>query len=74
MNKEKIIAVRRDNLDRIIEFKTDKGNIYNYEIAKEVINTGMIDNAHLLKWKDNLTYVVDNSNSITHSFEKAQEF
>ena len=31
MNKEKIIAVRRDNLDRIVEFKTNDGKIYNLD-------------------------------------------
>lgn len=74
MNKEKITNIKKDNLDRIIEFKTDKGNIYNYEMAKEAITNGIIVNAHLIKGKDTLTYIVDNTESIKHSFENTQEF
>lgn len=74
MGKEKITNIRKDNLDRIIEFKTDKGNIYNYEMAKEAITNGIIINAHLIKGKDSLTYIVDNTESIKHSFENTQEF
>lgn len=74
MDKEKIVAIKRDNLDRIVEFKTNKGKIYNYEMAKEAICNGLIADVHLQKGKDSLTYIVDNTHSITHSFEKAQEF
>lgn len=74
MNKERIIGIKKDNLDRIIEFKTNTGKIYNYEMAKEAITNGIIVDAYLMKGKDSLTYVVDNTKSIKHSFEKEQEF
>lgn len=74
MNKEKIIAVKRDNLDRIIEFKTDKNKIYNYEMAKEAIFEGIIDNAVVSKGKDNLLYILEKHGNITNPFEKMEEF
>ena len=43
-------------------------------MAKEAITNGIIIDAHLKKGKDSLTYIVDNTESIKHSFEKAQEF
>ena len=74
MNKERIVGIKKDNLDRIVEFKTNTGKIYNYEMAKEAITNGIIIDAHLKKGKDSLTYIVDNTESIKHSFEKAEEF
>ena len=71
MKKEKIIAIRKDNLDRIIEFKTDKNKIYNYEMAKEAIFNKIIENAKVIKGKDSLFHIVDiNSNS----FQNLEEF
>ena len=74
MNKEKIIAIKKDNLDRIVEFKTNKNKIYNYEMAKEAIFDGLIDNAFVVKGKDNLFYVCDNNLNIKKAFEKMEEF
>lgn len=74
MNKEKIIAIKRDNLDRIIEFKTNKNRIYNYEMAKEAINNGVIENAFVLQGKDNLFYISENNNNYLNAFEKMEEF
>lgn len=75
MHKEIIIAVRRDNLDRIIQFKTNNNNIYNYEMAKEAISKGIIENAKILQGKDTLMHVVEkNSNNIAKAFEKMEEF
>lgn len=71
MKKEKIVAVRRDNLDRIVEFKTDKNKIYNYEMAKEAIFNNIIDNAMVIKGKDSLFHIVDTS---SNSFENLEEF
>ena len=75
MNEEKIVAVKRDNLDRIIEFKTDKNKIYNYEMAKEAIISGIIKNATIIKGKDSLFHIIektDDNNFV--SFEKMEEF
>lgn len=75
MKKEKIIAIKKDNLDRIIEFKTDKNKIYNYEMAKEAINNGFIENAIVVQGKDTLFHIVEKGgkNSV-FSFEKMEEF
>ncbi len=70
MDKEKIIAIKRDNLDRIIEFKTNKNKIYNYEMAKEAIINGLIDNAKVVKGKDTLLHIMETDTS----FEKMEEF
>lgn len=75
MEKEKIIAVKRDNLDRIVEFKTNKNNIYNYEMAKEAINNGLIENAIVTKGKDSLYHIVEKEKSQYRiPFEKMEEF
>ena len=75
MKKEKIIAIKRDNLDRIIEFKTDKNKIYNYEMAKEAINSGLIENAIVALGKDSLFHIVEkDGKNIKNPFEKMEEF
>ena len=74
MNKEKIIAVKRDNLDRLIEFKTNNQKIYNYEMAKEAINNGLIENAVIQKGKDSLYYIKEKVGNKILDFEKTEEF
>lgn len=75
MKKEKIVAIKRDNLDRIIEFKTNNNKIYNYEMAKEAITNGLIENAIIVKGKDTLFHITEkNSNNINNPFEKMEEF
>lgn len=75
MEKEKIVAVKRDNLDRIVEFKTNKNNIYNYEMAKEAITKNMIENAIIIKGKDSLYHITEKNNiNNTKPFEKTEEF
>ena len=74
MNRERIIAIKKDNLDRIIEFKTNKNKIYNYEMAKEAINKGIIENAIVVRGKDNLFHIAENSNNSLTAFEKMEEF
>jgi len=75
MEKEKITAVKRDNLDRIVEFKTNKNKIYNYEMAKEAINNGLIENAIVTKGKDSLYHIIEKENTNSKiPFEKMEEF
>lgn len=74
MKKEKIVAIKRDNLDRIIEFKTDTKKIYNYEMAKEAIFNGIIENAIVLKGKDELLHVMEKDGNKIKEFEKMEEF
>jgi hypothetical protein len=74
MEKEKIIAIKKDNLDRIIEFKTNTNKIYNYEMAKEAINNGLIDNAIVLKGNDTLLHIMEKQGNNLTKFEKMEEF
>lgn len=74
MKKEEIIAIRKDNLDRIIEFKTNFNKIYNYEMAKEAINNGTIKNAIIVKGKDQLPHIMKKSEKTIDEFEKMEEF
>lgn len=74
MDKEKIIAIKKDNLDRIIEFKTSKNKIYNYEMAKEAINNGLIDNAIVIRGKDSLFHIKEKHGKEVLNFEKMEEF
>lgn len=75
MEKERIIAIKRDNLDRIIEFKTNKNKIYNYEMAKEAIINGVIENAEIVKGNDTLFHIMEKAKKSTGlSFEKMEEF
>ena len=71
---KKIIAVKRDNLERIVEFKTSSNKIYNYEIAKEAINNGLIDNAIVIKGKDSLFHIKEKHGNRILNFEKMEEF
>lgn len=75
MKREKIVAVKRDNLNRIVEFKTNKNNIYNYEMAKEAINKNIIENAIIIEGKDHLPHITE-KNCINPfiPFEKMEEF
>ena len=74
MKKQKIIAVKRDNLDRIIEFKTSNNTIYNYEMTKELINNGLIDNAVVITGKDTLLHIKEKDGNNLREFEKMEEF
>lgn len=74
MKKQKIIAIKKDNLDRIIEFKTNNNTIYNYEMAKEAINKGLIENAVVVKGKDTLMHVMEKEGDNLTKFEKMEEF
>lgn len=74
MKKQKIIAIKKDNLDRIIEFKTNNNTIYNYEMAKEAINKGLIENAVVVKGKDTLMHVMEKEGNNLTKFEKMEEF
>ena len=74
MESEKIIAVKRDNLDRIVEFKTNFNKIYNYEMAREAIIDGRISNAFVEKDSNNLLCIKEKTNGYLQNFEKMEEF
>lgn len=70
---KKIIAVKKDNLDRIIEFKMSDGKIYNYEMAKEEIIDDKVSNAQVILGKDNL-WVILGCNKTNSDFSNLEEF
>ena len=70
---EKIIAVKRDNLNRIVEFKTNYNKIYNYEMAKEAIINDEISNAQVILGKDNL-WIILGKNETNSDFSNLDEF
>lgn len=57
MHKETIIKVRKDNRNRLVEFLTDLGNVYDYEMAKELISREEIINAELFTGRDGLLHI-----------------
>ena len=63
--KEKITHIKKDNVGRIVEFKTDCNNVYNYEICKELIQKHKITNAKIKKTKYGLDKIVSYENEIS---------
>ena len=72
MGNEIITHIKKDNLNRIIEFKTNKGNIYNFEMAKEAIVYDRIKNAKIVKKKSGRTTI--ESKNDERSIEDFPEF
>ena len=70
---KEIIAIRRDNLDRIVEFKMNDGKIYNYEMAKEEIIDDKVSNAQVILGKDNLWIILGKENAKS-DFSNLEEF
>ena len=70
---KKIVAVKKDNLDRIVEFKMNDGKIYNYEMAKEIIIDDQVSNAHVILGKDNL-WIILGKNGTNSDFSNLEEF
>ncbi|HHU60125.1 TPA: DUF3892 domain-containing protein [bacterium] len=73
MKRERIIAIRRDNLGRLVEFKTNNNKIYNYEMAKEAIDKGLIINAEVITGKDSLMHIKKKDNKDS-DFNNTSEF
>lgn len=73
MKRERIIAIRRDNLGRLVEFKTNNNKIYNYEMAKEAIDKGLIINAEVITGKDSLMHIKKKDNKDS-DFNSTAEF
>ena len=70
---KEIIAVRKDALDRIVEFKMNDGKIYNYEMAKEEIIDDNVTNAQVILGKDNL-WIILGKNNANSDFSNLNEF
>ncbi len=73
MKRERIIAIRRDNLGRLVEFKTNNNKIYNYEMAKEAIDKGLIINEEVITGKDSLMHIKKKDNKDS-DFNNTSEF
>ena len=57
MEKEKFIAVRRNNDGDLIAFQSSNGKEYDYETTKELCEQGLIANAQTFKGKGGGTYI-----------------
>ena len=54
---EKIVAVKRHVVSVPIAYKTNLGRIYNYELALEMVEKGMIKNATIEIDKDGVKHI-----------------
>lgn len=70
---KEIIAIKKDNLDRIVEFKMNDGKIYNYEMAKEEIMNDKVSNAQVILGKDNL-WIIMGKEKTNSDFSNLEEF
>ena len=70
---KKIIAIKKDALDRIVEFKMSDGKTYNYEMAKEEIINDKVSNAKVILGKDNLWVILGKENT-NSDFSNLEEF
>ena len=46
--QERITNVKKDAHGRLVEFKTNSGKVYDYEMALEAIENGHISNAEII--------------------------
>jgi len=70
---KEIIGIKKDALDRIVEFKMTDGKIYNYEMAKEEIINDKVSNAQVILGKDNLWIILGKENA-NSDFSNLEEF
>lgn len=70
---KEILAIKKDALDRIVEFKMNDGKIYNYEMAKEEIMNDTVSNAQVILGKDNL-WIIMGKNNTKSDFSNLEEF
>ena len=70
---KEIVAVKKDALDRIVEFKMSDGKVYNYEMAKEEIIDDRVSNAQVILGKDNLWIIMGCKNA-NSDFSNLEEF
>ena len=70
---KEIIAIKKDALDRIVEFKMNDGKVYNYEMAKEEIINDKVSNAQVILGKDNL-WIIMGKDTTNSDFSNLEEF
>ena len=69
--QEKILKVKKDAQGRLVEFKTDSGKVYDYEMAIEAIENGVITNAEIITNRSNSKVIKGKNN---HSLDNLDEF
>ena len=70
---KEIVAIKKDALDRIVEFKMSDGKIYNYEMAKEEVIENRVSNAQVILGKDNL-WIILGKNEASSDFSNLEAF
>ena len=70
---KEIVAIKKDALERIVEFKMSDGKIYNYEMAKEEVLSDNVRNAQIILGKDNLWIIMGKENA-NSDFSNLEEF
>lgn len=60
--QERITQIRKDAQGRLVEFKTDAGKTYDYEMALEAIECGCITNAEIITNRSNSKVIKGKNN------------
>ena len=68
--QERITKVRKDAQGRLVEFKTNTGKVYDYEMALEAIENGMITNAEVIKNRSNSKVIKGKNNQALDDLEE----
>lgn len=55
--KESFVAVRKNGKGNITEFKSSSGKVYDYEMAKEAVQQGKIENCMLFTGRDGKQHI-----------------
>lgn len=68
--QEKITKVRKDAQGRLVEFKTNTGKVYDYEMALEAIENGEITNAEVITNRSNSKVIKGKNNQALDNLEE----
>ena len=68
--QEKITKVKKDAQGRLVEFKTDCGKVYDYEMAIEAIENGIITNAEIIKNRSNSKVIKGKNNQALDNLDE----
>ena len=68
--QEKITKVKKDAQGRLVEFKTNSGKVYDYEMAIEAIENGIITNAEIIKNRSNSKVIKGKNNQALDNLDE----
>lgn len=68
--QEKITKVKKDAQGRLVEFKTDSGKVYDYEMAIEAIENGTITNAEVITNRSNYKVIKGKNNQALNELDE----